>query len=63
MQKWLLKQVNLKLFFKLLRVSDMWRSLEDTGETRGVGGTTGSGTWPTNVGGRKSKLRESRERG
>jgi len=37
----------------------MWRSLEDTGETRDVGGATGSGIWPTNAGERRSKLRES----
>jgi len=42
------------------RVGDMWRGLEGTEETRGAKGAVGPDTQPTNVGGRKLKLRENR---
>ena len=45
------------------KVSNIWKSSEGTEETRGAEGATGLGTWPTNVKGKRSKLKESREGG
>ena len=45
------------------RAGSMWRGLGGTGEIRDAGNAVGLGTRPTNVGGRRSKLRGSREGG